>query len=187
MAPWAAQPRTDNEAHSMARDSHGHAILNPEMPKSRWRQHQGLRSRELRRHTADHDWTQRDAMHDIGALATRDFVRLNEIAQTPQQAGASALALDCNHGKSFGLESLALLADPRRDHHFESAIPRYLCHGQKMRDKEPVFGDEVKDLGHDGQHSDPSLFRRPLAPPFAAACSNVCYMPRRRRAGQSRR
>src|SRR5580693_6484520 len=104
-------------------------------------------------------------MHDIGARFANDFHRLKKIAQAAQWTETAALALDRNHRKTFGLEPLAVLAHARRDRDLQAAIPRRLRHRQEMRDKEPVFGDEVKDFGHDRRHCDPSSFCRPLAAP----------------------
>ena len=135
------------------------------MPQPGRRHHQRSLASELCRKAADHHRPQRDAVHDIGALFAHDLQRLKKIAQAAQQAETAAPALDRNHGKSFGLEPLAVLAHARRDGDLQAAIPRRLRHRQEMRDKEPVFGDEVKDFGHDRRRRDPSLFRRPLAPP----------------------
>src|SRR3984893_11358413 len=135
------------------------------MPQPRRRHHQRPRASELCREAADHYRAQRDAVHDIGALGAHDLQRLKEIAQAAQRTKATAPALDRDHGKSFGPEPLAVLAHARRHRDLQAAIPRRLRHRQEMRDKEPVFGDEVKDFGHDWRRPDPSLFRRPLAPP----------------------
>src|SRR4029077_13342739 len=94
-----------------------------------------------------------------------DFERLKKIAQAAPWTETAAPALDRNHGKSFGLEPLAVGAHARRHNDLQAAIPCRLRHRQEMRDKEPVFGDEVKDFGHGGWRRDPNLFRRPLAPP----------------------
>ena len=98
--------------------------------------------------------TDRSAMQcTISARSARTILqRLNKIAHAPQRAETSPLALESRSTrKSFGLEPLAVGAHARRHDDLKSAFPRRLRHRQEMRNKKPVFGDEVKDFGHDGR------------------------------------
>jgi hypothetical protein len=86
-------------------------------------------------------------VHDVGALVAHDLHRLKKIPQAAQRTETAAPALDRDHGKSFGLEPLAILAHARRHRDLQAAIPRRLRHRQEMRDKKPVFGVMQRILG----------------------------------------
>ena len=87
-------------------------------------------------------------MHDVSTFGANDPPRLGEFSQQSHQAEAAALHLDGNHAKPFGVKPFTLTPNPRRDDDLKSALSRGSCHRQKVRNKEPVFGNDVEKLRH---------------------------------------
>src|SRR5260370_11851906 len=98
------------------------------MPQPGRRHHQRSRADEFCREAADHHRPQRDAVHDIGTLIAHDLERLKKIAQAVQWTETAAPAFDPDHGKSFGLEPLALSPPALRPPTLPAAIPPPLPH-----------------------------------------------------------
>ena len=105
---------------------------------------------KLRGETAYHDGPQRNAMNDVGTLRAQYRKQLDEIAHNHQRTETAPFAFNRNDGNAIGPEPLAILPHPGRN---GDLIPTVLCglrHGQKVRDKKPVFGDEIKNFRHVG-------------------------------------